>query len=54
MKKLFLFLIPFILEKYIVHYTYQGNMGLVGIYTDLYHKRNLFYVSFMNICISIF
>jgi hypothetical protein len=44
-------IIPTILEKILRIQQNNGNMGLYGIYLDLYLTRNLFYISWCGLII---
>lgn len=41
------FLFPGYVEYILNEYQNCGNMGLYGVYLDVYYKRNLFYSSFI-------
>jgi hypothetical protein len=49
-----IFTIPGNIESFLNYSNNNGNMGLHGVYLDIYHKRNLYYFSLIIFAISYF
>jgi len=52
LSKFIICLTPFNIECCLTQTTRNGNMGMNGVYLDIYNKRNLFYFSLPVLCLS--
>jgi hypothetical protein len=48
------FLIPFVVEDYLLKYQAEGNMGKYGVFLEIYIKRNVLYLGIIGSLVLIF
>lgn len=48
------YLIPFVVEHYLLKYEAEGNMGMYGVYLEIYIKRNIMYLGTFGSIILLF
>lgn len=48
------FLIPFVVEHYLLKYQAEGNMGKYGVFLEIYIKRNVLYLGIIGSLVLIF
>ena len=48
------FLIPFVVEHYLLKYQAEGNLGRYGVFLEIYIKRNILYLGVVCSLILLF